>query len=359
MYDIESSCTSTDLISCLRFYFYIGDNEKYEEISEKINDMHYEDGEDLIVKGWRYGSSQDLTMIKEGQKYFQMYIERFGSQNLDALMGGFKCMERLKENEEILDAFGEIGNLFQTFFPLHIEKCKVFLNLNDYDNAIDYITQKVTLKHFEIYKCLAVCNLLHEGDYQNASMNFDKMQELLIQQEPRNPELYYSTAQLFARICEKRASILRRCEALIDRALEYAPKNAKYLIEKGYYRLYSSDLPKAFSLFTVAGEIDVNNKESSIGIILCKINNGKLKEAQEDIEFLKEIFYQGPKIIYYEAVIKFKMNEREDLVSNLVSEALNLHVKLARQQLFNKYDILIATEYDFLYELAKCMYNYS
>ena len=45
--------------------------------------------------------------------------------------------------------------------------------------------------------------------------------------------------------------------------------------------------------------------------------------------------------------------EKEEVISSIISESLNTHVKLARQGNYNKYDILIATDYDFLYELAK------
>jgi hypothetical protein len=153
-------------------------------------------------------------------------------------MGGFKCLERLKEFDDILDAFQEIGPLFQTFFPLHIEKCKIFLLKNEYENTIDYIQSKLkNARHFEIYKMMALCNLIHEGDYNNAVVNIDKMFEILLSQEPKNPELYFKTAQLFARICDRRLDIIRRCEIMVDKCLEFNPRNAKYLIEKGYYRL--------------------------------------------------------------------------------------------------------------------------
>jgi tetratricopeptide repeat protein 21B len=353
LYDYENSSTATDLVTCLKFFFYIGDFEKYEELAEKINDMHYEDGEDLLVKGWRLCFSNDITAIKEGQKMFQSYIERFGPGNIDALMGGFKCMERLKENEEILDAYGEIGTLFQNFYPLHIEKCKIFLNLSDFENAIDYINSKVNFKHFEIYKCLAVCNLISEGNFSSALVNIDKMWEQLCKDEPKNPELYFSCSQLFARICEYRPAFIRKCEIMVDKALEFSPRNARYLIEKGFYLLRYGEIEKALKIFTNAGEIDVNNKESMIGVIFCKILNGKLKEAQEDIDFLKEICYQGPKLMFYETLIKLKMGEKEDVIGALVSETLNTHVKQARSQLFTKYEVLIMTEFDFLYDLAK------
>ena len=63
MYDLESSCTSTDLINCCRFYFYIADHEKFDELIERTKDMHFEDGEDLLVKGWKFCYSLDANMI--------------------------------------------------------------------------------------------------------------------------------------------------------------------------------------------------------------------------------------------------------------------------------------------------------
>lgn len=355
------------MINCARFYFYVGDMEKYDETIEKTNEMNFETGEDLIVKGWKNCYNLEYSQIKEGQKYFQTYIEQFGANNIDALMGGFKCLERMKENEEILDSFQEIGQIFQTFFPLHIEKCKIFLNTNDYDNALDYITSKVTIRHFEIYKIMAICNLIHEGNYQTAFSNLEKMWDLLISQEPKNPELYYNTCRLFSKICERRINFIKKCEQMIDKAIEFVPRNAMYLIEKGYYRLYQNDIDKAFSLFSQASEIDMNNKDSSIGIILCKIIRQKYKEASDDIEFLRDILTSlqqpiHPKLTYYQGVIKLITGEKEDVVGNIISESLNIHVKTARQGVFNKYDILVATDFDFLYEMAKVLilnYNFS
>jgi tetratricopeptide (TPR) repeat protein len=275
-------------------------------------------------------------------------------------MGGFKCLERLKSNDELLDAFSHVPQLFNIFPPLHIEKCRVFLNTADYDNASDYIKNKVTtIKHFEIYKVLAICNLLNEGDFENAIGNINKMWDLLITQEPKNPELYYHNAMLFARISDKRIDVVKKCDQMIDRALEYAPKNAKYMIEKAYYYITSEQTDKAIKLLTTAAELDSNNKESSYWLIYCKILYGKLDEAQENVNYLKEIFNSvkmpiHPKLKYFEAVIKQMKGEKEEAIGSLISETLNDHVKLARQQIFTKYDILIVTDFDFLFDLAKC-----
>ena len=133
-------------------------------------------------------------------------------------MGGFKCYERLKDNDIISEGLHELNDMFQLFYPFQIEKWRT-----------------------------------------------------LIQQEPKNPELYYKNAQVFARICDRKIDIIKKCDKMIDRALEFAPKNTLYLIEKGYYHILFSEIEKAFKYLLQAKDLDTNNKESSYHLIFCKI----------------------------------------------------------------------------------------
>jgi hypothetical protein len=63
MYELENTATPKDLINCARFYNHINDNEKYEEIIEKLGEAQFPEGEDLIVKGWRNCYSSDENTI--------------------------------------------------------------------------------------------------------------------------------------------------------------------------------------------------------------------------------------------------------------------------------------------------------
>jgi hypothetical protein len=62
-YEIENNSSPSDMINSARFFSYLGEMEKYEEIIEKIGDTHFNDGEDLIVKGWKCCYSQDPNII--------------------------------------------------------------------------------------------------------------------------------------------------------------------------------------------------------------------------------------------------------------------------------------------------------
>lgn len=277
-------------------------------------------------------------------------------------MGEFKCLERMKNNEAILDCFQDFAQLFNTFFPLHLEKCKIFLNKGDYDNAVDYIKAKVSNKHFEIFRILAFCNLINDGDFKSAIGNLDKCWEMMLLQEPKNPELYYSNARLFARICDRKPDILKRCEVMIDKSLEFSPDNQSYLVEKAYYRQLVGNVETALGIYAKASEItDINNnnKDSQYGIIYCKILDTKYKEALDDIDFIEDIdrsinVDSHPRVYFYESIAKHRLGlSFEKDVTPLIIKSRNLHVSLAKAKSYTKYDYLINTDFDFLYEMAK------
>jgi len=62
-YDCQNSCTVVDLVNCAKFYLYINDIDKFEEMIEMLNERHVDNGEDLILKGWRMCYSADLENI--------------------------------------------------------------------------------------------------------------------------------------------------------------------------------------------------------------------------------------------------------------------------------------------------------
>jgi hypothetical protein len=63
MYDIENSSTPLDLLTSARFFFYVNDLEKFDEITEKLQDNIPSNGDDLIVKGWKLCFSNDINNI--------------------------------------------------------------------------------------------------------------------------------------------------------------------------------------------------------------------------------------------------------------------------------------------------------
>lgn len=63
LYDIENSSTAYDILTSARFFFYVNDYEKFDEIIDKLQENNSGNGEELIVRGWRYCFSNDINAI--------------------------------------------------------------------------------------------------------------------------------------------------------------------------------------------------------------------------------------------------------------------------------------------------------
>ena len=368
--DVDS-CDRFDCLIAMRFCIYLKDDEQYSLLSEKLNTFRGGEGEDLIIKGWKLYSEENHSCWEEAKNCFIKYEKDYGNDNIDAIFGKLKTMEQIenikknKSYEEILDTYLEIIKLNPKFLPLHIERIKVYLLKNDYDNANDYITSKLTHdQNFELFKILALCNLMQDGDFKAAVYNLNKMWELMVEIEPKNPNLYYSTSQLFTSISDKNKEILEISEKMIDKAIEFNPRNSHYLIEKGYLLLYSGKIKEASELFEKCGEIDSSNKDNVIGLIWCKIYEGKYREANEDVKYMCEInesinIGKSYKMGLLEVITQAHFGANEEKVLNLSKDTLKIYIQTSKSlNPKDKFDIIVHTNYDFLLKLAEVLLSF-
>lgn len=368
--------SSTDVLHLMRFFTYLDELDKYFEAEDIFDKMvNNSDGEDMIVKGWNLCFSDNPEEIESAHQLFDKYIQEYGSNNLDATMGKLKSLERLKKNEEVLDGIALVYEQAKNFPPLIIEKCKIYMNLSEYDGVMDYIRSDVRINHFEISRIMALCQLIHEGNFKDASSSMEKMWVAMTNQEPNNPELFYQTALLFSRVCDRSPSVITKCESMVDKSITFNPRSAKYTLEKGYYKLLQGDLTSAERLIAEAISMNPQYKESEIKFILLKITQGDIGDAKSRIQNLKE-YYQSAnltplaELLYYETYLEIreflnsaKKSTAEDKklyteqiekeFSTKLGDVLSKHIAYAKQFYFSKYDIITATNYDFLCDIAR------
>ena len=369
--DVDTA-NRNDCINAMRLCIYLKDEEQYSLLSERLNSLRGgSEGEEFIIKGWKLVSEDNHAAWEEGKNSFIQYEKEFGNESIDAVFGKLKAMEQIentkknKSYEEILDNYLEIIKLNPKFIPLHIERIKIYLLKNDYDNANDYITSKLThTQNFELFKILALCNLMQDGDFKNAAYNLNKMWELMTEVEPKNPNLYYNTAKLFTSISDKNKEILEISEKLVDKAIEFNPRESNYLIEKAYLLLFSGQIKEASELFEKCGEIDSANKDNVVGLIWCKIYEGKYREANEDVKYMCEInesinIPKSYKMCLLDVITQAHFGANEEKVLNLAKEALKIYIQTNKALVpKDKYDVIINTNYDFLLKLAEVLLSF-
>ena len=368
--DIDS-CNINDCLNAMRLCIYLKDDEQFSLLQEKLNTFRGGSGEEFIIKGWKLLDEDNHSAWEEAKNNFLEYEKEFGNDNLDVIFGKLKSLEQIETNkknksyEEILDIYTDAIKQNHDFLPLHIERIKIYLLKNDYDSANDYITSKLSqVKNFEIFKILALCNLMQDGDFKSAAYNLNKMWEIMQDVEQKNNNLFYITGKLFESISDKNADILAISEKMIDKALEYNPREPNYIIEKGYFLLYAGHIKEASEMFEKCGEIDSSNKDNVIGLIWCKIYQGKYREAGEDVKYMIEInesikLPKTYKMCLLEVITQAYFGATEEKILSLAKEALKLYIQTNKIMLpKDKYEVIINTNYDFLLKLAEVLLSF-
>lgn len=91
------------------------------------------------------------------------------------------------------------------------------------------------------------------------------------------------------------------------------------------------------------------------GMILCRIKQEMLEDAEQQLEFLNEIGDSMGKTaehVYLEAIIEYRKKGNREQAIKLLDQALNLHISSTKSASGNL-DFYIKLNADFLMELAK------
>jgi tetratricopeptide repeat protein 21B len=107
--------------------------------------------------------------------------------------------------------------------------------------------------------------------------------------EPRNHVMYYEMAQAPARLGGRTQAVLQQTRTMLERAMALAPDTAAYLNEHALQMLRRDHIGEAAKLYKRAMEVDDTSVAALNGTILCQLLEGKLDDAEQQLNFLAEI----------------------------------------------------------------------
>jgi len=82
---------------------------------------------------------------------------------------------------------------------------------------------------------------------------------------------------------------LNKSLEFIEKACTLRPENCKFTSELAYQRCLVEDYNDGFLTYQKAATFDETNMEPLYGMIYCRIMQGKIEEAQQQIELVNEI----------------------------------------------------------------------
>ncbi|XP_059560214.1 tetratricopeptide repeat protein 21B isoform X3 [Myotis daubentonii] len=271
------------------FLWHIGRHEKAREYIDRMIKMSDGSKEGQILRAWL-----DITRGKE--PYTKRALRSFeeGLQNgndIFALLGKAQCLEMRQNYLGALETVNQVIVNFPSFLPALVQKMKLQLALQDWDQAIE-IVQRLMLQdkqNVEALRMLALYYLCREGDIEKAATTLENLENALDAMEPQNAQLFYKITIAFSRTCGRNQLILEKIQTLLERAFSLTPQQSEYATELGYLMLLQEKVKEAWKWYQIAINLEETSITAVIGCIRCQLIEGQLQEADQQLEFLSEI----------------------------------------------------------------------
>lgn len=311
--------------------------------------------EGFVAKGWI--ELESGREAKKAIKYFDDAIGMEGARDINALLGKAKYLESRHNFTGALEQINQLIVTYPGFLPALIEKMKLQLNLQDWDQAIETAQRALDtdLHCTEALKYQVIYLLSREGNYSEASGKIGDLISALDRFEPRSSYLYYHMAQIFSRICGRNALVLQQTYTLVERSVQQDPENTEYINELGFQLLLQGKVKDAMKCYRNAMKINDTSVQSLTGIIRCQLIENQLDDAAQQLDFLQEVqqsIGRTSELAYLSAALSIKRGEGPDKAYKLLNEAVEIHfTALKGNPLGPQYYLLLNP--DFLLQMLK------
>ena len=274
----EQQANDKDLLTASTFYLHVNELKKATQTLQRVIDNNPSNLNALALKGWIYLSAPKEDYVNKSIQIFDTVLneEEGGShKHIEALLGRAKYYEKVKKFQYAIEILNEVVIMYKTFIPAAIEKARVHTISGDWEQALE-TTQRVLVSqgakfNIEALRMYVFYLLSRENNTELVLEKMDELFSALQMNEPKNAQLYYNIARLFARICGRKAEVLEKTMELVDKACALCPETSAYTTELGYQRALLGDYNGAFQIYQKAASQDEGNMEPLYGMIYCRV----------------------------------------------------------------------------------------
>uniref|UniRef100_A0A1I8G756 TPR_21 domain-containing protein n=1 Tax=Macrostomum lignano TaxID=282301 RepID=A0A1I8G756_9PLAT len=245
-------------------------HDKAKEYIDRLLKMSPGCVEGQALRGWADLHSKDEAVRKSAGASFDKAVEASNGRFPDALLGKAKSLEARRNFSAALEVVNQLIVAFPRFLPGLIEKMRVQLELQDWDQMLDTAS-----------RCL-------DSD-PSCIPAMDDLLQAMDRYEPKNVYQYSRLASLFSRVAIRQPTILQQTGYLQERALALDKDNAEQITRMGHQLLMQAKVRDAIKTFRRALDQDESSVTALQGIIRCQLAEDLLQEAASQLDFLKEV----------------------------------------------------------------------
>ncbi|KAK1171978.1 tetratricopeptide repeat protein 21B-like isoform X1 [Acipenser oxyrinchus oxyrinchus] len=310
------------------FLWLLGRSDKAKEYIDRMLKIADSSREGLVLKGWIELNSDKEFNRNKSIRYFDDGVQ--DSKDAIGLMGKVKYFMKRQNYSGAHEIVNQIVVSHPSFLPSLIIKMKLFLAQQDWDQALE-TAQRILQKdrtNVDALQTLVVHSLAKDGNLAKAADSVRVLISALETAEPCNASLHLHIITPISRLCGKNPAIQSQIYGLAQRAFLMAPTDADIATEVGYLLTLQGNIREAAKWYSNAVNLDGNSLPALAGIIRCQLLEGQLVEAEQQLEFLREVqqsLGKSREVVYLQAVLASKQGQDEEAVSTLLKEALELH----------------------------------
>uniref|UniRef100_A0A2K6FNN0 Tetratricopeptide repeat domain 21A n=1 Tax=Propithecus coquereli TaxID=379532 RepID=A0A2K6FNN0_PROCO len=340
----------------------VGRHDKAREYVDRILKVSCGSREALVLRGWIDLTSDKPHIVKKAIKYLEQGIQ--DTKDVLGLMGKATYFMMQQNYSEALEVVNQVTVASGSFLPALVLKMRLFLALQDWEQTVETghrILEKDE-SNIDAYQILAVHELTREGNM--ATVSFFKTQnhvrnliKALETREPQNPSLHLKKILVISRLCGRHQAILQQVCNFIEHIFVATPSYACAATELGYLHILQNQVKEASLWYSEGMKLNQNRMATMTGMIWCQILEGQLEEAENQLEFLKEVQQSLGKsevLIFLQALLASKKHKGEQATTALLKETVELHFSSMQglplgSEYFEKLDphflVYIAKEY--------------
>ncbi|KAJ8012813.1 hypothetical protein DPEC_G00046770 [Dallia pectoralis] len=355
----RKSATPNGLYYAGMFLWLLGRNEKAREYVERMikisNGSREAVVKGIILKGWIDLTSGRESYAKKSGKYFDEGLKE--KADVFSLMGKAQHYEYRQNYSGALETVNQVIVSFPGFLPAFIKKMTLLLALQDWEQTIGAAQRLLQMdqNNLAALRMLALHSLCRAGDIVESVNQLSNLVSSLDAHEPHSPELYYRMSLAFTRVCGRNEKVIQLTHNMVDRAFSQVQGHSDLATELGYQFVLQGRIKEALKWYKTAMTLDESSVSALTGIIRCQLIEGRLEDAEQQLEFLTEIqqsIGKSAELLYLRAVLGVKKHRPQDEVTNLLHDAVDTHFS-ALQGLPLGVDYLEKLNPDFLLEIVK------
>ncbi|KAF7708887.1 tetratricopeptide repeat protein 21B isoform X2 [Silurus meridionalis] len=306
-------------------YWILGRNQKAKENIDKMLKLSSGSSEGHILKCWIVLTSESDVERSHATRYFDSGI--FDIKNVFGLMGKIEFFMARQKESYALNIVNQIIASYPDFIPALVLNMNIFMALHNWEHTTEVAERilEIDAHNLKALQMLSIISAAKDGDVEKAKEYLQLLLNAAEVTEPSTPSLHMEVTMPISRLCGHDKGVVQMLVSFLQKCVLRAPDDSAIASELGYLLTLQHKYKEAHKWYTKALNIDSDSVAAISGMIRCKLMDGLLEKAAEQLEFFHASLGGSAEIILLQAILAMKKGADQESMVAMLKEATELH----------------------------------